>query len=39
MLSTAFDRVRFAEVFLSVKPATVIGWHRRLAARHWKQPD
>jgi putative transposase len=30
MLAGVFDRRRLGEVFLIVKPATVIGWHRRL---------
>ncbi len=39
VLSTAIDRSRLRDVFLVVQPATVIGWHRRLVARRWTQPD
>ncbi len=32
VLSRGFDRRRLVKVMLIVKPATVIGWHRRLVA-------
>ena len=35
LLSRAFDRAGLRPVMLIVKPATVIGWHRRLIARRW----
>lgn len=34
-LSLAFERRRLNKVMLNVRPATVIGWHRKLIARHW----
>lgn len=32
-LAGVLDRQRLADVFLIVKPATVLGWYRRLVAR------
>jgi putative transposase len=38
VLAKAVDRDRLSHVLLIVRPATVLGWHRRLVARRWTYP-